>query len=63
MDQYEIHIVHDGKPIRIHACSQVSDHAAVRRAQALSESSQGFEVWRGGACVYARPQGGPIANI
>jgi len=63
MEQYEIHIVFDGKPVRIHACSQVSDHAAVRRAQALTENLQGFEVWRGGACVYARPQTTPDARI
>ena len=67
MEQYEIHIVRDGKAVRVHACSQVSDHAAVRRAQALTENrlgiDQGFEVWRGGACVYSRPQGGPHAIV
>ena len=54
MDAYEIRIVKKQKasPV-IYACSQASDHAAIRRAKSLSEDGDQVEVWRGMDCVYA----------
>jgi len=37
----------------IYACSQASDHAAIRRAKSLIEDGDQVEVWRGLDCVYA----------
>ncbi|MEO8896668.1 MAG: hypothetical protein ABI450_12385 [Rhizomicrobium sp.] len=54
MDAYEIRIVKKQKnsPV-IYACSQASDHAAIRRAKSLIEDGDQVEVWRGLDCVYA----------
>lgn len=54
MDAYEIRIVkkQNVSPV-IYACSQASDHAAIRRAKSLSEDGDQVEVWRGMDCVYA----------
>ena len=54
MDAYEIRIVkrQQVSPV-IHACSQASDHAAIRRAKSLLEDGDQVEVWRGLDCVYA----------
>jgi hypothetical protein len=50
LDAYEIRIVKkEAKAPMIYACSLVSDHAAIRRAQSLIE-----DVWRGLDCVYSR---------
>jgi hypothetical protein len=53
LDAYEIRIVKKQKaaPV-IHACSQVNDHAAIRRARSLVEDGDLVEVWRGLDCVY-----------
>jgi len=55
MQQYEIHVVQDDRQRRTYLCLQVSDHAAIRRAQAIAKISEGLEVWREETCVYARP--------
>lgn len=54
MDAYEIRIVRklQVSPV-IYACSQASDHAAIRRAKSLIEDGDQVEVWRGLDCVYA----------
>lgn len=54
MENYEIRIVLEGSAPITYACSYVSDHAAVRRAQALTSKRDTVEVWRGEACVYAQ---------
>lgn len=55
MDAYEIRIVKkQAKAPMIYACSLVSDHAAIRRAQSLIEDGDLVEVWRGLDCVYSR---------
>jgi hypothetical protein len=53
LDAYEIRIVKKQKrsPV-IYACSQMSDHAAIRRARSLVEEGDLVEVWRGPDCVY-----------
>ena len=53
MDAYEIRIVKKQKkaPV-IYACSQMNDHAAIRRARSLVEEGDLVEVWRGLDCVY-----------
>ena len=57
LDAYEIRIVKkEGKAPVIYACSHVSDHAAIRRAQSLVEEGDLVEVWRGIDCVYSRGQ-------
>jgi hypothetical protein len=58
LDNYEIRIVKKGKggPI-IYSTPQVSDHAAVHRAQCLIEDGDHVEVWRGLDCIYATCQG------
>lgn len=55
LDAYEIRIVKKkSKAPVIYACSHVSDHAAIRRAQSLVEDGDMVEVWRGLDCVYIR---------
>jgi hypothetical protein len=55
LDAYEIRIVKkQAKAPTIYACSLVSDHAAIRRAQSLTEDGDIVEVWRGLDCVYSR---------
>jgi hypothetical protein len=55
LDAYEIRIVKkQAKAPMIYACSLVSDHAAIRRAQSLTEDGDLVEVWRGLDCVYSR---------
>lgn len=54
MQQYEIHIGKNDRNRRIYPCLQLSDHAAIRRAQSLAKSSEQVEVWRAEVCVYAR---------
>jgi hypothetical protein len=54
MQQYEIHIVQDDRQRRTYPCLQVSDHAAIRRGQAIAKGSEGLEIWRAETCVYAR---------
>ena len=55
LDAYEIRIVKkQSKAAVIYACSLVSDHAAIRRAQSLVEDGDLVEVWRGLDCVYSR---------
>jgi hypothetical protein len=53
LDTYEIRIVKkkNRSPV-IYACSQASDHAAIRRAKSLIEEGDMVEVWRGLDCVY-----------
>lgn len=54
MDAYEIRIVKKQKVSTVtYACSQASDHAAIRRAKSLVEDGDQVEVWRGLDCVYA----------
>lgn len=55
LDAYEIRIVRkeSNAPV-IYACSHVSDHAAIRRAQSLVGDGDMVEVWRGLDCVYSR---------
>jgi hypothetical protein len=54
LDAYEIRIVKKlAKSPMIYACSLVSDHAAIRRAQSLTEDGDLVEVWRGLDCVYS----------
>jgi hypothetical protein len=53
LENYEIRIVRMGKHPVIFACPQVSDHAAVRRAQSLAQSGDEVEVWRELDCVYS----------
>ena len=54
MNSYEIRIVRNGmKRPDIFSSSHISDHAAVRRAQALAEGGDFIEVWRGAVCVYS----------
>lgn len=54
VDTYEIRILRKGiKAPDIFSSSHVSDHAAVRRAQALADAGDAVEVWRGAACVYS----------
>ena len=54
MNAYEIRIMkkQSRTPV-IHACSQTSDHAAIRRAKSLIEEGDDVEVWRGPECVFA----------
>ena len=55
VDAYEIRIVKkQAKAPVIYACSHISDHAAIRRAQSLVEDGDVVEVWRGLECVYSR---------
>ena len=54
MQQYEIHVVQDGRHRRTYPCAQVSDHAAIRRGQAIAKGSEELEVWRAEVCVYSR---------
>ena len=54
MQQYEIHIVQNDRQRRTYPCLQVSDHAAIRRGQAIAKGSEGLEVWRAEVCVYSR---------
>lgn len=53
MDAYEIRIMkkQNSTPV-IYACSQVNDHAAIRRAKSMMEEGDLVEVWRGVDCVY-----------
>jgi hypothetical protein len=53
LDAYEIRIVKRQKnaPV-IYACSQMNDHAAIRRARSLVEDGDLVEVWRGPDCVH-----------
>jgi hypothetical protein len=53
LDAYEIRIVKKQSrfPV-VYACSQVNDHAAIRRARSLTEEGDLVEVWRGVDCVY-----------
>ena len=52
MDDYEIRIVKKGKFPFVYECTQLNDHAAIRRAQSLVEEGDLVEVWRGLDCVY-----------
>jgi hypothetical protein len=63
MEQYEIRVLDERGTQRVHACAQISDHAAVRRALALTENRLSFEVWRSGLCVYVRPEGRRSGSI
>jgi hypothetical protein len=57
LDSFEIRIVKkQSQSSVIHACSQMNDHAAIRRARSLIEDGDGVEVWRGLDCVYAAPK-------
>lgn len=61
LDAYEIRIVKkQAKGPVIYACSHVSDHAAIRRAQSLVEDGDLVEVWRGLDCVYSRGEAGTL---
>ena len=54
LDAYEIRIIKKQSRFHvIYACSQASDHAAIRRAKSLIEEGDGVEVWRGLDCVFA----------
>jgi hypothetical protein len=56
VNTYEIRIIRKGvKAPDVFSSSHISDHAAVRRAQALADAGDAIEVWRGAACVYAGP--------
>jgi hypothetical protein len=53
LDAYEIRITKkQSRTPMIYACSQASDHAAIRRAKSLIEQGDGVEVWRGLDCVF-----------
>ena len=53
---YEIRVfTREDVPLMIHACTQVSDHAAIRKARALASDADRVEVWRGERCVFAEP--------
>jgi hypothetical protein len=53
LDAYEIRIMKkQSRTPMIYACSQTSDHAAIRRAKSLIEDGDGVEVWRGPDCVF-----------
>ncbi len=55
MDAYEIRIMRKETACPwSNACSQVNDHAAIRRAKSLIEEGDGVEVWRGLECVYVQ---------
>jgi len=59
LDTYEIRIVKKtARSPMIYACSLVSDHAAIRRAQSLIEDGDLVEVWRGLDCVYSQGERG-----
>lgn len=60
MENYEIRIVKKGNAPVIYACPQVSDHAAIRRAQSLAGPEDQVEVWRELSCVYATREAEPI---
>ena len=63
MDAYEIRIVKkEGKGPVIYACSLVSDHAAIRRAESLIGDGDLVEVWRGLDCVYSRNSDGTMGS-
>ena len=54
MQQYEIHVGKNDSHRRTYPCLQLNDHAAIRRAQSLAQTSEAVEVWRAEVCVYAR---------
>lgn len=51
---YEIRVIKEGIASLTIACEHLDDHAAVRRALALSDERDALQVWRGEDCVYAR---------
>ena len=54
VERYEIRIAKSGRePVSL-ASEHVSDHAAVRKAIALTSDQDAVEVWRNDVCVYAR---------
>jgi hypothetical protein len=54
VNTYEIRVIaSDAKSHTIYSSSHISDHAAVRRAQALAHADAVIEVWRGATCVYS----------
>jgi hypothetical protein len=54
MNIYEIRLIRqENKSPDIYASSHISDHAAVRHAQALADDDIVIEVWRGLSCVYS----------
>ena len=56
LDTYEIRILRQEQaaPVVL-ACTQASDHAAIRRARSLARDGDLVEVWRGLDCVYTAP--------
>jgi hypothetical protein len=63
VDTYEIRILRKGiRAPDIFSSSHISDHAAVRRAQALADSGDAIEVWRGAACVYSGSPEGEVLH-
>jgi hypothetical protein len=60
MKEYEIHVPTDTSERRVLSCIQVSDYAAIRRAQAVAGTLEGVEVWRAQNCIYAQPKAGGI---
>ncbi len=62
MGVYEIRTVKDGRHPFICACTHASDHAAIRRAQSLTDENDKVEVWRGLDCIYAAPLESRLAS-
>ncbi len=56
MDNYEIRIVKRDQGLAVHRSEHISDHAAIRRGQALAEAGDQVEIWRGSQCVYSGQQ-------
>ena len=55
LDAYEIRVMRRQSRVPVvYACSQVNDHAAIRRAKSLARDGDGVEVWRGLDCVYVQ---------
>jgi hypothetical protein len=54
LDNYEIRIERPGHQPYIYVSPQLSDHAAIRRAQSLAQEGDRVEVWRGLDCVYEK---------
>jgi hypothetical protein len=59
LDNYEIRIVRPGHQACIYVSPQLSDHAAIRRAQSLAQDGDCVQVWRGLDCVYEKRDGKP----
>jgi hypothetical protein len=53
---YEIRVLtKEHLPLMIYTCSQASDYAAIKRAQALASEADCVEVWTGQRCIFMDP--------